>query len=176
MSHSLTPDPAQFAPPEPKRSWYQRKLVVIPSLVVAATVGFGIGSSDSEDAAATPQPTPEPQTITKTETVTEQVEVTPGSCLDALDAADEVRSDAADFGGLMIRMSTVNRQWPDLVLDAARAGVNVDAAALDDITTTVQGMTADTKQINHEMNDLATETGRDTDRYLAASEHCRSAS
>ena len=154
-----------LAPPKKKRRW----LVPAAAAFVALVVGYGMGSTDSSEA--------EPAT-TKTETVTETqtVEVAPQSCLDALDAADQVRKDAAKGFDLTIRFTEISQQWPDLVLRAAQAGATLDSAEISAITSEIDGMTTDTNEVNRKLTSLADQTGQDTDNYLAAAEQCRNAS
>jgi hypothetical protein len=104
----------------------------IIALLLAVTIGVVIGASGSTAETAAP--------VVKTKTVTETVEVTPQSCLDALDAAEGVVSSAADYVNLTV-------QWPRLVLRALRAGVNMDMTAVDNITADINGLTADTRAI-----------------------------
>jgi hypothetical protein len=105
-----------------------KKVLIVGA--VCALLGIGVGSASGE--------APKPETVTKTETVTREVEVevTPQACLDAIDAAEKVGGITQDF----INSASA---YPDLVVRAAKAGMNFDAAAIEGITTEIEGLTED---------------------------------
>lgn len=88
MTDTFTP--AYRLDPTPKKKrWYTKPIVLLPAL--ALIVGAGIGSAG--------QKAPEVVTETKTVTETETVEVTPASCLEALDLNEEAFDYASESLG-----------------------------------------------------------------------------
>lgn len=76
-----TPPNPTTAPKKAKRwPWFA-------AIAAALLIGGAIGSSGGDTPTATPQPA---ETVTVTETKTETVETTPASCIEALDAAENV--------------------------------------------------------------------------------------
>lgn len=88
---TTTPD----SPYAPRRPLHRRPWVVTAATgAIALFIGVGIGTSTGD----TPEPETRIETITETEEVEVEVpvEVTPQSCLDALDYADKVLGHAGD--------------------------------------------------------------------------------
>ncbi len=88
--------------------------------VVALLVGVGVGVAG------------EPETVTETveaagPTEEVEVEVTPESCLEVIDRAEEIGTIAAKSGGISIG-------YVNLIPDSIRAGMSMDAGAVDVIT------------------------------------------
>ncbi len=112
------------------------KKSVAVTAIVAATIGIGLGSvgSASSDTVAEP----------KVKTVTKEVEAVPQACLDALSDAEGVADSVADFGQVSI-------QWPNLVVRAARAGLNRDVGSVRAIIADMESMTSDYDDITAEL-------------------------
>lgn len=142
----------------------KRKItVVVGGLALAALTGCG-----ASDPVATPAET---QTVTETvevpgptETVTEEVEVevvkevTPPSCLEAMDLAEDMALHAATFSEIAIR------HLP-LISKAYEAGV--DLAPIGGIIKVLNETTA-------QMDSLNDEVEQTTNDFLAAKKECRS--
>lgn len=136
------PTPAGHKPsPEPKnrRSWLR------PAGLALAAAVIGYGAAGGTPAA------PEPEVITETKVVTETkevevpvevpVEVTPAACIDALDLAAE---------GFLVAASYV-----PLIEQAARAGVNQDAAAINAVIGAMKASNADLQDLQPLVTDAS---------------------
>ena len=148
-----------------------KKTVVITGLatLVAGIVIGSSGSASSDVPAAQPQV----KTVTKTRTVTDRVEVTPQSCLRAIDAADQIRSSASDYTDITIQLMDVNAKWPGLMKRTLTAGMNMDVAAVQNITNTVRGMNSDMDGITSDIDGLASDLRPIVRKFNNASASCR---
>lgn len=128
------------------------------ALIVGIAAGGAAAGSDDPTRTATTAPTP----ATVTTTVTEQTEaaaVTPQSCLDALTAAEAITRDSRHF----VRAIIV---YPSLILKSARAGMQLDADKINEVTATVKGISAKVDGITADVTEHVA-------AYNTAAEDCR---
>lgn len=121
-----------------------KKSVVITGLG-ALVAGVIIGSAGA--ASSTTVAEPQVKTVTQTRTVTDRVEVTPQSCLDAIDAAEAISVQTRDY----VELTT---DLPQMIVSAAKAGMSMDAAALEAVTTDMNDFSSDTKSITAKIGPL----------------------
>lgn len=125
--------------------------ILIPAVAVTAlTVGALVGGSSGE---------PAPKAETKT--VTETVDSTPQSCIDALDAAEAL------VQGPVVEQSSDTIILVNLIPKAFDAGVHMDEAAANSIITTMGEVNKRTESRNATIESLVGD-------YNAASDDCRS--
>lgn len=115
--------------------------------VAVLILGVAMGASTGDE--ATTADAPEPEVVTETETVTEEVEVTPPSCLDALDATEVMLNDGV--------VPTI---------EAAQASYQA-LAAFDPVA--MESALTDLESVNAEVEGLVAD-------YAAAAVECRDAS
>lgn len=162
-THSI--DPPVLPPPKRSKKGY------IITAAVALTVGLGLGAasatgSDSgQTGAASTTVQADPTTVTQV----------PPSCLAALNSAEAIGSDAADVSLAMAHFSHIVVAYPQLVYDAANAGLSQDAAALEAVATQVGDITTKVKANNATLNAITVRVGHHVDAYKAAAAQCRSA-
>lgn len=122
-----------------------------PTSVIALIIALAACGSVEPEPAAT---TPEPEVITETVVeevevevikevevireveVTKEVEVAPQVCIDALDAVGDLMDNAATFAAVV-------SEYPILVSDAMRAGMDMDVAAAERILGRIESITAE---------------------------------
>ncbi len=112
----------------------------------ALVAGIVIGSSGASSTAEVAEP--QVKTVTKTKTVTE--EVTPQSCLDAIEASEGIADQA-------IRFTDASTKWPNLVSRALQAGMAMDVAEVKNITADIEGITADYEDITVDTQQLVSD-------------------
>jgi hypothetical protein len=153
-----------ITPPRSRARHLKRAGLVLAGLSLGVAIAPAGQSSAAETATSKRA---EVRTVTKTvpgPTITRTVpgptvEKTPASCLAALDAAERGFDLAADG-------FAISAEIPPLIGDAARAGLNVDADALDRVTTKVLKITGRLAPIL----DKTTSTGT---QFNAAKAACR---
>lgn len=89
MTDTFNPTAYKLDPTPKRKRWFTKPVVLLP--VAALIVGVGLGSAG--------QKAPETIVETKTVTETETVEVTPASCLEALDLNEEAFDYASESLG-----------------------------------------------------------------------------
>jgi hypothetical protein len=134
-------------PKAPKKKWFRRPAVLLTVFGLGcALVGGGIGASGKPEPVTVTKEVPGPErVVTKTET--KEVEVTPQSCLTALDLAEQGFDYASEAMGYMSAAMT--------------AAGNIDLAG-------VQQASADLKTVTPKMEALAPKAN-------AAKAECRAA-
>lgn len=125
-----------------------RKSLIALSLVSVSLLGATACSG------STPEPVVKTKTVTVTETappVTLTKEKTPQSCLDAIDASENIADHVAQFADAM-------SEYPPLVQKAAEAGMNMDASALRSVTAKIDSINtrldSATKQLKPDIADF----------------------
>ena len=139
----------------PQKKWYKKTWVVVSgAATLAFIVGAGVGASN-------PAPAPEPKVVTKTVTKTEtkEVEKTPLSCLKALDEAQSAFQ-------IVANVVEATSDYPTMVGEAAQAGFDADADALDDILKRMEKVTDTLSSSTSKLNKID---------FAASAEACRSA-
>lgn len=128
---NTTPTMPGHVPAKRRRRW------VAPTAIgaVALLAGVGIGAAGEKTEVVTVEAEP----ITKT--VTEEVEVTPQSCLDALDSAETLITTATDVGLLA-------SEFIDFIPRAFEAGMNYDAVEAEAIITEMDAKTAEVEAMD----------------------------
>lgn len=144
-----TPTIPGHTPAKKPRRWV-KPTALTAGFLATAFVGIGIGAAGSSDATATPAPAP---TVTETaEPVVETVveEVTPQSCIDAIDAADTVIDDLGTLG-LTIA------EYIEIIPDAYEAGLYADDTAaaqvmadMEDLNARVEGMGIESSRADYD--------------------------
>jgi len=142
-----------------RRRWVIPTLGAGAALLVGVAIGNAGDSSPETTAAPEPQPTvtvtPEPEV--KTETI--EVETTPQSCLDALDAAEGLAGNAGSLAGYVSILA-------DLVPRAYDAGLYGDIAE-------AQAIVSEGEALNADMDRVLPDLQANVDAYNAASAECR---
>lgn len=128
-------------------------LIRVGALALTLTVGVVIGASNTQTVAADPAVT--------TKTVVDTVEVAPQSCLDAIEASEDIAIQTRRYVGLTVQM-------PQMVVRAAKAGMMMDADAIDGVTADMDAFASDTQAITAKIGPLV-------QRFNVAKTACRAA-
>lgn len=138
-----------------KRPWIRWTAAILASLFVGVAIGTTGNDANADDLEAERDDLAaqvedleglEPETVT--ETVTEEVDVTPAACVEALDYADEGFNIAADYIGVSARAFTIAG-------DALANPLAVDdgtVAELEGILEDMTGYNADLEAISGPYN------------------------
>lgn len=133
--------------------------VVAAITAVLALSACGGGSDTAKPQVTVTKPAPAPVTVTTTQTEQATEEVTPPSCLAALDAANQVAVDSAAFGNIVADMASA-------LPKAITAAFNRDVAG-------ITAATARQKVINTRLDALNDRIGPHVDEYNSQAEMCR---
>src|SRR5690348_15215091 len=112
---------------------------------VAGTSLSACGSAPQEPVIKTVTKTIPAKPIVKTRTVTKVEYRTPKSCLDALSAAEQVSH-------LASRFARVSSQYPMMVRDAFKAGLDGDPYAAQNVLNRMKHSTSQFDSINAQLN------------------------
>jgi hypothetical protein len=129
MSIDMQPTTPTF-PAKPRRRWPW-----IVTALAALIIGIAIGST-GESTETTTDTSPPASVVT--------VADVPDVCLQALDNAEDLMGFSADFAGIAAEM-------PMMIYDGIEAGMDYDAAAIEDLTDKLNGITADVEELTEQI-------------------------
>jgi len=136
------------------------KRLLLGAVVTIAALSACGGAGDAEPTTVTiTKPAPAPVTVTDAQPVEVVTEVTPPSCLKALDAAEVVADDSAEFGQIVVDMT-------EALPDAITAAFNHDVAG-------IEAATAAQQRINTRLDNLVDQVKPHVAEFNSQADDCR---